>query len=95
MTSEGALKPDVYLEDEVLKYILSALDSPLPMTLRDIYGARPKYPWAVFMQAVNLLISEGFIQGKGDSFVVHYSLTSKGQKHPSSSARSSILVLTP
>ncbi len=95
MTSEGAMEPDVDFEDEVLKHILSALDGPFPMTLRDIYGAKPKYPWAVFMQAVNLLISEGFIQGKGDGFVVHYVLTSKGQKHPSSSARSSILVPTP
>ncbi len=47
------------------------------MTMRDAYGANPKYPWDHFLGAANRLVSEGFLQGNGDGFVVLYSLTSK------------------
>ncbi len=49
------------------------------MTLRDKYSANPKYPWGHFLDAASHLVSEGLLQGKGDGFVVHYSLTSKGR----------------
>jgi hypothetical protein len=74
------LEPDGYPRDEVLKYVLSAFNGgALPMTLRDLYRNNPKYSWGYLIGAVNHLVSEGFLEGKGDGFVVHYSLTSKGR----------------
>ncbi len=74
------MEPDGYPQDEVLKYVLSAFGGDaLPMTLRDLYRTNPKYPWGHFIGAVNQLVSEGLIEGKGDGFVVHYFLTNKGR----------------
>lgn len=79
MNSGGKqLEPDGY-SDELSKYILGAFDGNLPMTLRDLYRTNPKYSWQVFMEGVSRLVSEGYLEGKGDGFVVHYSLSNKGR----------------
>jgi hypothetical protein len=71
-------EPDGYSE-EMLNFILNSFDDGLTMTLRDLYRRNPKYPWANFMHAVSRLVSEGYLEGKGDGFEVHYGLTPRGR----------------
>jgi hypothetical protein len=65
--------------EEFLKEILRSFDEGLSYTLRDAYQKNPQISWADYMGAVNRLIAEGFLMGKGDGFVVHYLLTNKGR----------------
>jgi len=66
-------------KSEALKYIVQARDDGVAFTLGDLYRSTPKYPWTDYIKAVDSLISEGLLVGKGDGFVVNYSLTSKGR----------------
>ncbi len=79
MSSGGdSIEPDGYSED-LMKYILGAFDDGLPMTLRDLYRKNPKFSWTMFMHGVTRLVSEGYLEGKGDGFVVRYGITNKGR----------------
>jgi hypothetical protein len=49
------------------------------MTLRDAYRVGPTLSWTEFLGAVKRLVSEGYLIGKGDGFVVHYTLTPNGR----------------
>lgn len=59
--------------------ILRMFDAEGATTLREAYDENPMQSWTEFMSAVNSLISQGFLIGKGDGFVVEYSLTNKGR----------------
>jgi hypothetical protein len=75
---DGSLEPDGYSE-ELLQQILGAFDDGLSMTLQDMYRKNPKFSWPLFVNGVTRLVSEGYLEGKGDGFVVRYTLTSKGR----------------
>jgi hypothetical protein len=49
------------------------------MTLSDAYRISPSLSWTEFVNTVNQLASEGYLIGKGDGFVVHYTLTPRGR----------------
>lgn len=59
--------------------ILRRFDDAGSMTLRDAYSKNPEQSWTEFMNAVERLVSQGFLVGKGDGFVVRYFLTNKGR----------------
>ncbi len=68
-------------QKELLDAILAKFDENfVTMTLGDAYNAiaRSKHTWNDFVNAINLLKSQGFLEGKGDGFVLLYSLTKKG-----------------
>jgi hypothetical protein len=70
-------------QKELLEAILKKFDDNfVTMTLGDAYNAvgRPKHDWNEFVLAVNHLKSQGLMEGKGDGFVVLYSLTKKGHE---------------
>jgi hypothetical protein len=75
---DGSPEPDGHPE-ELLNHILHSFDDGLTMTLRDLYRRNPKFAWTNFLDAVSYLVAEGYLEGKGDGFVVHYGLTSKGR----------------
>ncbi len=64
---------------DVVKSIRNSLDINVQQTLGDLYRGNKNYAWTDFLMAVNYMISEGYLEGKGDGFVVHYSLTTKGK----------------
>jgi hypothetical protein len=67
---------------ELLESILRKFDNNLKMTLADAYDARARSTngWSEFVNAFNYLKSEGFLESKGDGFVLLYSLTKKGNE---------------
>jgi hypothetical protein len=80
LTSEESVEPHGRTGTlEPPKEILQRFDEELAITLREAYRADPHYPWTGFMGTVNLLISQGYLAGKGDGFVVRYFLTKKGK----------------
>ena len=53
------------------------------MTLHDIYNKLTTKPeWAKFVDAVSHLSRDGLLEGRGDGFLVRYSITNKGRKQP-------------
>jgi hypothetical protein len=74
--NEVDMKP---IREDVLKDVLKRFDGDIKMTMPEAYGKSPQISWTEFLNAVNLLISEGFLVGKGDGFVVQYLLTTKGR----------------
>ena len=54
------------------------------MTLHDIYSKMTAKPeWARFVDAVSHLSREGLLEGRGDGFLVRYSLPNgKSRKQP-------------
>ena len=65
-------------KDEVVRYALQTFDTNFALTLGEAWDANLKYPRTDFASAAMQLISEGFLIGKGDGFVMRYSLTKKG-----------------
>jgi hypothetical protein len=65
--------------DGAQRDVLQRFDGELSMTLRDAYRVGLELSWTEFVNAVSRLISEGYLIGKGDGFVVHYTLTPKGR----------------
>jgi hypothetical protein len=74
---DGSPQPDGYSE-ELLQQILGAFDDGLSLTLQDLFRKNPKLSWPLFMSGVTRLVSEGYLEGKGDGFVVRYGLTKIG-----------------
>ncbi len=72
------LEPDRY-SDELKRYVLRSFNDSIPLTIRDAYAKNPKFPLTTFMKEVSRNVSEGYLEGRGDGFVVHYGLTSKGR----------------
>ena len=66
-------------KDEVVRYVLRAFDTISALTLGEACDANRKYPRKGFTSAAAQMISEGFLIGKGDGFVIRYSLTKKGR----------------
>lgn len=64
---------------KIVESIVKTIDSSLPQTLGDLFRSNHNYSWQDFEAAVNYLISNGFVEGKGDGFVVRYALTNKGR----------------
>jgi hypothetical protein len=70
-------------QQEVQEAILRSLDGDyVAMTMADAYNAaaRSKLGWNDFADVMSRLKSGGLIEGRGDGFVVLYSLTSKGRE---------------
>jgi hypothetical protein len=66
-------------KDEVVRYVLRAFDTTLPLTIGEACDANRKYPRRGFATVATQMVSRGFLMGKGDGFVIRYSLTKKGQ----------------
>jgi len=66
-------------KDEVVRYVLRAFDTVSALTLGEACDANRKYPRTGFTSAATQMISRGFLIGKGDGFVIRYSLTKKGR----------------
>jgi hypothetical protein len=66
-------------KDEVVRYVLRAFDTVPPLTIGEACDANRKYPRTGFSRVTTQMISEGFLMGRGDGFVIRYSLTKKGQ----------------
>jgi hypothetical protein len=61
--------------------IVKTLDTNiLPLTLGELYRGSRGYAWNEFLTAIDYMIDQGFLLGKGDGFVVHYALTQKGRE---------------
>ncbi len=59
--------------------IVQALDGFPSLTLGDLYRRNVQHSWDNFIVCVNYLISEGYMEGKGDGFAVYYTMTSKAR----------------
>jgi hypothetical protein len=66
-------------KDEVVRYVLQTFDTNLALTLGEACDASRKYPRTHFASVATQVISGGFLIGKGDGFVIRYSLTKKGR----------------
>jgi len=66
-------------KDEVVRYVLKTFDTNFALTLGEAWEANSKYPRTGFSSMATRLISEGFLIGRGDGFVMRYSLTKKGR----------------
>ena len=65
-------------KDEAVRYVLQTFDTNFALTLGEAWDANVKYSRTGFTSVATRLISEGFLVGKGDGFVMRYSLTKKG-----------------
>jgi hypothetical protein len=66
-------------KDEVVRYVLRAFDTEPQLTIGEACDANRKYTRTGFASVATQMISEGFLIGKGDGFVMRYSLTKKGR----------------
>jgi hypothetical protein len=66
-------------KDEVVRYVLGAFDTIFPLTLGEASDSNRKYPRTLFVSVATQVISRGFLIGKGDGFVIRYSLTKEGR----------------
>jgi predicted transcriptional regulator len=65
--------------DGIAKDILKRFDTEMAKSLPDAYLMDTHLEWSEFLSTVNGLVSEGYLAGKGDGFLVHYYLTTKGR----------------
>jgi len=66
-------------KDEVVRYVLRAFDTAPPLTIGEACDANRKYSRTGFSRVTTEMISVGYLIGKGDGFVMRYSLTKKGK----------------
>lgn len=74
MKEEGYAKPP----RPVVEAILRTLRQTRSRNIGDIYRDNLQFSWTEFMSAVDYMVSEGLVVGRGDGFSVLYSLTRKG-----------------
>jgi len=66
-------------KDEVVRYVLRTFDATSALTLGEAWDVNRKYTRTSFANLAGQMISEGFLIGRGDGFVMRYSLTKKGR----------------
>ena len=66
-------------KDEVVRYVLQTFDTTFALTLGEACDVNQKFPRKGFASVASRMISKGFLVGKGDGFVMRYSLTKKGR----------------
>ena len=66
-------------KDGVVRHVLQTFDTNLALTFGEACDINQKYPRTRFASVATQMISEGFLIGKGDGFVMRYSLTKKGR----------------
>ncbi len=67
------------VEKEIIASIVKRLVVVSPQTLGDLYRANKAHPWVEFLKAVDYLVSDGLLEGKGDGFAVQFALTTRGR----------------
>jgi hypothetical protein len=66
-------------KDEVVRHVLRTFDTTFALTFGEACDINQQYPRTGFASVATQMISEGFLIGKGDGFVMRYSLTKKGR----------------
>jgi len=77
MVQDGGAARDA----EFIQSVLRKFSDNAGPTIAAAFDGKPtsKYGWTDFVRLVNHLRAEGFLEAKGDGFVVHWHLTKKGQ----------------
>jgi hypothetical protein len=66
-------------KDGVVRLVLRTFDTNFALTFGEACDINQKYSRTGFASVAKQMISEGFLIGKGDGFVMRYSLTKKGR----------------
>ena len=65
-------------KDGLVRHVLQTFDTNFALTFGEACDINQNYPRTGFASVATQMISEGFLIGKGDGFVIRYSLTRKG-----------------